>query len=216
MFLKKPRSYRMFITLLLFIAIISLIFSYGCTQKSDQVSSTGGYKDPPSGVEKGKHLFDTRGCMGCHAVKGKGGNVGPDLSNEANAGHSRQWLSTQIRDPKKNDPQTLMPAFDTLSDSQVNDLVSYLLSLSTKQSKTNENPVQTVASSTASSAEPNTFSLTEAGKRWSVTCGECHNLRAPEEYSDAQWEVAVHHMRIRVPLTGEDQKMILKFLQESN
>jgi len=85
----------------------------------------------PSEAGQGKQLFDKVGCLGCHAVNGQGGKVGPDLSNIANAGHSRQWLRTQIRDPKAHDPQTAMPAFNNLSDQQVNDLVDYLETLST-------------------------------------------------------------------------------------
>lgn len=82
-------------------------------------------------VKRGKQLFDTLGCTACHMVNGQGGRVGPDLSNEAAKGRSRPWLTTQIRTPKANDPQTTMPAYGSLSDEQVNDLVDYLLSLST-------------------------------------------------------------------------------------
>ena len=84
-----------------------------------------------AGVKRGKQLFDTLGCTACHMVNGQGGRVGPDLSNEAAKGRSRPWLTTQIRTPKANDPQTTMPAYGSLSDEQVNDLVDYLLSLST-------------------------------------------------------------------------------------
>jgi cytochrome c5 len=47
---------------------------------------------------------------------------------------------------------------------------------------------------------------------WAEVCGQCHNIRDPGSYSAAQWEVAVHHMRLRVPLTGEQQTEITKFL----
>jgi mono/diheme cytochrome c family protein len=175
--------------------------------------------DPPSSaavVQNGKRLFTQRGCIGCHTINGSGGNVGPNLSNEANAGHSRQWLTTQIRDPKKNDPETLMPAYDTMTDKQVSDLVSYLLSLSTEHSKAiQKQPVQT-AKASPSPSRAESFSMEQAGRHWSQVCGQCHNLRSPSEYSDAQWEVAVHHMRIRVPLTGQEQKEILAFLQANN
>jgi sulfur oxidation c-type cytochrome SoxX len=83
------------------------------------------------GVTLGKQVFDSVGCLGCHMVNGQGGKAGPDLSNIANAGYSRQWFQTQIRDPKAHDPQTAMPAFNNLSDQQVNDLVDYLETLST-------------------------------------------------------------------------------------
>jgi hypothetical protein len=51
---------------------------------------------------------------------------------------------------------------------------------------------------------------------WSDNCARCHNSRPPEEFSDAQWETIVHHMRLRANLTGEESREIVKFLQASN
>jgi ubiquinol-cytochrome c reductase cytochrome b subunit len=82
-----------------------------------------------SSAQAGKKLFDSLGCLGCHSVNGTGGNVGPDLSNEASRDRSRNWLVTQIRDSKSHYPNSIMPAFTTLNDQQVNQLVDYLLSL---------------------------------------------------------------------------------------
>ncbi len=57
----------------------------------------------------------------------------------------------------------------------------------------------------------------EAGSRlWSQNCGMCHNKRSPEKYSDAQWDVIVHHMRTRANLTGEEQRKIVAFLKSAN
>jgi hypothetical protein len=51
---------------------------------------------------------------------------------------------------------------------------------------------------------------------WAENCGRCHNIRPPETFSDAQWAVVVHHMRLRANLTGDEADAILKFLQASN
>ncbi len=51
---------------------------------------------------------------------------------------------------------------------------------------------------------------------WADNCGACHNLRNPAGYSDAQWAVAVQHMRIRANLTAEEARAILTFLQAAN
>ncbi len=51
---------------------------------------------------------------------------------------------------------------------------------------------------------------------WAETCNRCHNAPPPERYSDAQWGVIVHHMRLRANLTGEEQRKITEFLQASN
>jgi len=51
---------------------------------------------------------------------------------------------------------------------------------------------------------------------WSETCGQCHNLRSPSEFGSAEWQVIVHHMRLRAGLTGEQQKTITEFLQSAS
>lgn len=51
---------------------------------------------------------------------------------------------------------------------------------------------------------------------WSEYCVRCHNLRPPTEFSNAQWQVIVHHMRVRGNLTGEEQTKILAFLKSAN
>lgn len=51
---------------------------------------------------------------------------------------------------------------------------------------------------------------------WAQNCGHCHNSRSPDSYSDAQWEVAVMHMRVRANLTAEEHKQILAFLKSAH
>ena len=207
------------------VAALVLIASIaGCSGSYGHKNTTGDPKtvtaDPPSlsaSAQQGKKLFDSLGCLGCHTVNGQGGSVGPNLSNEGNSGHSDQWLATQIRHPRDNDPQTIMPAFDNLSTNQVNNLVDYLKNLKTSDGQaTSERATAGRAKRAQATPSASGVSLTAGGEMWSKTCGECHNLRPPSEYSDAQWAVAVHHMRVRAPLTGRQQKEILEFLQASN
>lgn len=56
----------------------------------------------------------------------------------------------------------------------------------------------------------------EGSQLWSQNCGMCHNKRSPEKYSDAQWDVIVHHMRVRANLSGEEQRKIVSFLKSAN
>jgi len=51
---------------------------------------------------------------------------------------------------------------------------------------------------------------------WADNCTRCHNMRPPDSYSDAQWEVAVLHMRIRANLAADDARAIAKYLQSAN
>ncbi len=190
--------------------------------KEGQASATKGDPqakgDPNSGVEKGRELFDTAGCMACHKINGKGGDVGPDLSDEGSKGKPRQWLTTQIRDPKANAPGSIMPAFDNLSKEKVSDMVDYLMSLKGKKGAESQAPAKGEKTATAVQTGETglKISLSEAGEMWGEVCGQCHNLRAPSEFSDSQWTVAVDQMRLLVPLTGEEQRDILEFLKASN
>lgn len=51
---------------------------------------------------------------------------------------------------------------------------------------------------------------------WAQNCVRCHNIRSPSTYSDAEWDVAMHHMRIRANLTAEEHRKILEFLKSAN
>jgi ubiquinol-cytochrome c reductase cytochrome b subunit len=85
--------------------------------------------EAPPAVRAGAQLFQSLRCSGCHQVNGEGGSIGPDLSGEGLRGRTHDWLAIQIRSPKAHDPSSIMPAFGTLSDRDVNDLADYLLSL---------------------------------------------------------------------------------------
>ena len=55
--------------------------------------------------------------------------------------------------------------------------------------------------------------LSPGAKLWAENCIRCHNLRPPESLSDSQWEVVVHHMRVRANLTADEHRAILAFLK---
>jgi cytochrome c oxidase cbb3-type subunit 3 len=50
---------------------------------------------------KGKQIFESAGCSGCHMVQGVGGRLGPDLSRVA-ASRSLSYLIDSIRQPDKD------------------------------------------------------------------------------------------------------------------
>ena len=47
-------------------------------------------------------------------------------------------------------------------------------------------------------------------RRFKENCGRCHN--PPDSISPREAKAVVRHMRVRAPLTAEDEKKILKFL----
>jgi cytochrome c5 len=76
--------------------------------------------------------------------------------------------------------------------------------------------------SVAPATQPSSFAMFGPAPKksgvqlWSDNCMRCHNGRSPDTFSDAQWDVIVHHMRLRANLTGEESREIVKFLQASN
>ena len=64
-----------------------------------------------------------------------------------------------------------------------------------------------------------TNSLVEAksgAQLWGENCLRCHNAPSPETFSDAEWDVAVMHMRVRANLTENEAIKISTFLKTAN
>lgn len=51
---------------------------------------------------------------------------------------------------------------------------------------------------------------------WVESCIRCHNLTAPQTFSDVEWDIAGMHMQIRANLTPEETKKVIEFLQSAN
>ena len=74
-----------------------------------------------------------------------------------------------------------------------------------------------LSSATTSAADfPEAGDITKGAQAWAENCTRCHNLRAPNELSDAQWITSVFHMRVKAGLTGQETRDILTFLQAAN
>jgi mono/diheme cytochrome c family protein len=114
--------------------LVSYLMSLPVGGQTPTEAPAGAANKPEAGrmspaVKQGGELFQSKGCTGCHKVYGQGGSVGPELSGDTLKGKSRQWLEEQIRNPKSHFPNTVMPSFSGLSKEELNDLVSYLMSL---------------------------------------------------------------------------------------
>ena len=88
-------------------------------------------------AERGKASFDARGCIACHQVNGKGGDVGPSLTTQVPdfpvgtwVGDKLQggWIYKWLRNPQALVADTLEPNLG-LSDQEALDLTAYLLTL---------------------------------------------------------------------------------------
>ena len=74
----------------------------------------------------------------------------------------------------------------------------------------------TTTTTTTVASEPAQKQIKGGSQLWSENCARCHNMRSPSSYSDGEWEVVMHHMRVRAHLTPEEHKAILEFLKSAN
>lgn len=64
--------------------------------------------------------------------------------------------------------------------------------------------------------KPDPAQLARGAKAWAANCGRCHNIRAPNELTDEEWDVSVTHMRVRANIPGNVAEDIKAFLKASN
>jgi mono/diheme cytochrome c family protein len=72
------------------------------------------------------------------------------------------------------------------------------------------------AGDAAATATPNPLQIARGAREWAETCGQCHNLRDPKEFSDKSWEVIVTQMGVRAGIPGQAERDIKAFLKASN
>jgi cytochrome c2 len=73
----------------------------------------------------GEKLFQEEGCSTCHRFKGKGGNMGPDLTAITQL-KSDSSIESYLKDPMQQNPHARMPSFDNLSGGKRKAIIAYL------------------------------------------------------------------------------------------
>jgi nitric oxide reductase subunit C len=68
-------------------------------------------------MSPGPALVAQEGCLACHSLGNRGGTMAPRFE-WAGSRHSADWIADYLANPAKDDPKTLMPAFDKLSRDQ--------------------------------------------------------------------------------------------------
>ncbi len=81
-----------------------------------------------AGLPPGAAVFQTRGCMNCHSLHGKGGTFGPALDIVGRKLNNEQ-IEHYIRNPKSVNQKALMPAQTQLSDKELEEVAGFLTNL---------------------------------------------------------------------------------------
>ncbi|RJP32911.1 MAG: hypothetical protein C4547_12995 [Phycisphaerales bacterium] len=103
-------------------------------------------------LARGKRLTLELGCLGCHVYRGRGGNLGPELTyvgdktrhdfdfTRVKGEHTvEQWLFEHFKLPQEVSPGTVMPEMG-LTDAQARDLSLYMMSLHRKSALAGHTP----------------------------------------------------------------------------
>lgn len=81
------------------------------------------------GVSPGAAVFQSKGCMNCHALRGTGGTFGPAL-DRVGASMSETEIRNYVLDPAKVNPGTNMPSQkDNLSERELEEVARFLSTL---------------------------------------------------------------------------------------
>lgn len=101
-------------------------------------TATGGDNEAVKGdADAGKQVFASNGCGSCHTFQpaGSSGTTGPDLdelpdfaenANQPLADFTRTSISNPNEYVEEGFPEGIMPAYDQLSDDDLNNLVAFL------------------------------------------------------------------------------------------
>ncbi|UCG78781.1 MAG: cytochrome c [Nitrospirota bacterium] len=63
-------------------------------------------------------------CAACHAFKGFGGSICPDLTDVSKR-RTDAWIIQQIKDPAVNDPNAKMQGFPEMSEKEIQALIDH-------------------------------------------------------------------------------------------
>jgi len=74
---------------------------------------------------------------------------------------------------------------------------------------------QTPAPASKTKAETTTSVKAEplSVELWTINCSRCHMARTPGEFTAAQWQTILRHMRVRANLPASQARELQKFLE---
>lgn len=76
-------------------------------------------------VVRGKHLWDSSNCMGCHTILGEGGYYAPELTRVVER-RGKDWIAVFIKDPEAMFPGERRMVNYGFNDAQIADLIAFL------------------------------------------------------------------------------------------
>ncbi|HFL8819466.1 MAG TPA: c-type cytochrome [Candidatus Azoamicus sp. OHIO2] len=120
--LSKSDSLKIFIIVTITAIAVFLFLSYDTLKKiPDQTHE----ENITNSVIRGKNIWESNNCMGCHTIFGEGAYYAPELTN-VYIRRSEEFLKMFLKDPMAMYPgKRKMIKYD-FSDGEIDDIISYL------------------------------------------------------------------------------------------
>ncbi len=93
-------------------------------------------------------------------------------------------------------------------------IVIFLALIAVTAYSTAVNWAQTGQSDAQSAAERRAL-FRRGARLWPVYCNTCHNARPASEFSPAEWNMIMMHMRTQANLPAKDAQAVLEYLKAS-
>lgn len=106
----------------LFFILVFLAMTYDTHQRWPKLDNSEKITDS---VARGKMLWETNNCIGCHTLLGEGAYFAPELGNVAKRRGRDFFVAWMKAQPTKAPGRRQMPQFN-LSDAQLTDLYNFL------------------------------------------------------------------------------------------
>ena len=106
-------------------AFFILLFAVIIFDTESRIPERSNVAELTPAVVRGKHLWETRNCIGCHTLLGEGAYFAPELGNvykRRGGDFIKAWMQAQ---PTGAPHRRQMPQFN-LNEQQLNDLVEFL------------------------------------------------------------------------------------------
>ncbi|MCX6538415.1 MAG: c-type cytochrome [Acidobacteria bacterium] len=104
---------------------IASLQAFLLSQRAEAPPDSAGVDWSKASADNGRALFGELRCVSCHAVNGRGGTMGPELTRVGDKVR-RAGLFSFLKDPHRTQPDTPMLQY-RLTDDQVRDLTAFLL-----------------------------------------------------------------------------------------
>ena len=117
---KQARAFFLGGTLVTFLIFIGLTV-YSLSEAQDQSN----YKDITEQVVRGKHLWESNNCMGCHTLLGEGGYYAPELTKVIER-RGEGYVKALLMSPNPWAPNGRKMVAYGFSEDQATDIIAFL------------------------------------------------------------------------------------------